>query len=406
MDALSAIKAHFADEPRVFILSDRLNAMQYKGYVKRLCGLVTARTHVSVAAYSTFVPTLVIGYSVKARGIARDLFGSEEGHLIPAQELSGETELIAAYDALMRRGEAEREQLKARMPSYMAGRGRDDCGCSGFGGRKTGMRQTVRKNPAECTGCGACVSICPKQAIVMQPDTEGFLYPKVDGEKCISCDLCEKRCPAGREMPEHHARLLGAQAKDEALRRQSSSGGVFTLLAREVIRRGGVVFGAAFGENMRVEHVGAFDETELSGMRGSKYVQSDATDAIGNAVSLLKREIPVLFSGTPCQINGLLAALGNTKSDKLLTVDFVCHGVPSPGVFASYLVELEKKHGSRVSAYTFRDKRLGWKNFSAVATFENGEEHAGTQTTEPYLYGFLQNLYLRSVLPFVQSASR
>ena len=204
------------------------------------------------------------------------------------------------------------------------------------------MRQTVRKNPAECTGCGACVSICPKQAIVMQPDTEGFLYPKVDGEKCISCDLCEKRCPAGREMPEHHARLLGAQAKDEALRRQSSSGGVFTLLAREVIRRGGVVFGAAFGENMRVEHVGAFDETELSGMRGSKYVQSDATDAIGNAVSLLKREIPVLFSGTPCQINGLLAALGNTKSDKLLTVDFVCHGVPSPGVFASYLVELEK----------------------------------------------------------------
>lgn len=257
------------------------------------------------------------------------------------------------------------------------------------------MRQTVRKNPAECTGCGACVSICPKQAIVMQPDTEGFLYPKVDGEKCISCDLCEKRCPAGREMPEHHARLLGAQAKDEALRRQSSSGGVFTLLAREVIRRGGVVFGAAFGENMRVEHVGAFDETELSGMRGSKYVQSDATDAIANAVSLLKREIPVLFSGTPCQINGLLAALGNTKSDKLLTVDFVCHGVPSPGVFASYLVELEKKHGSRVSAYTFRDKRLGWKNFSAVATFENGEEHAGTQTTEPYLYGFLQNLYLR-----------
>ena len=257
------------------------------------------------------------------------------------------------------------------------------------------MRQTVRKNPAECTGCGACVSICPKQAIAMQPDEEGFLYPKVDGEACISCDLCEKRCPAGRETPEHHARLLGAQAKDETLRRQSSSGGVFTLLAREVIREGGVVFGAAFDENMRVEHVGAFDETELSGMRGSKYVQSDAADAIGNAVSLLKREIPVLFSGTPCQINGLLAALGGTKTDKLLTVDFVCHGVPSPGVFASYLKELEKKQGSRVAAYAFRDKRLGWKNFSAVAAFENGREHAGTQTTEPYLYGFLQNLYLR-----------
>ena len=121
MDALSAIKARFADESRVFMLPDHLNAMQYKGYVKRLSGLVTARTHVSVAAYSTFVPTLVIGYSVKARGIARDLFGSEEGHLIPAQELSGEAELVAAYDAMMRRGDAEREQLQKRMPSYQAG---------------------------------------------------------------------------------------------------------------------------------------------------------------------------------------------------------------------------------------------------------------------------------------------
>ena len=149
------------------------------------------------------------------------------------------------------------------------------------------MRQTVRKNPAECTGCGACVSICPKQAITMQPDAEGFLYPKVDGERCIACDLCEKRCPAGRITPEHHARLLGAQAKDENLRKRSSSGGVFTLLAREVIRQGGVVFGAAFDETLHVEHVGAFDESELSGMRGSKYVQSDAADAISNAVSLL-----------------------------------------------------------------------------------------------------------------------
>ena len=121
MDALFEIKAHFADEPRVFLLSSQLGAMQYKGYVKRLSGLVTARTHVSEAAYSTFVPTLVIGYSVKARGIARDLFGSEEGHLIPAQELSGEAELIAAYDAMMKRADAERKQLQTRMPSYMAG---------------------------------------------------------------------------------------------------------------------------------------------------------------------------------------------------------------------------------------------------------------------------------------------
>ena len=150
---------------------------------------------------------------------------------------------------------------------------------------------------------------------------------------------------------------------------------------------------------LRVEHIGAFDESELSGMRGSKYVQSDAADAIGNAVSLLKRDIPVLFSGTPCQISGLMAALGGTKTDKLLTVDFVCHGVPSPGVFASYLAELEKERGSRVRAYAFRDKRLGWKNFSVVATFENGETHTGTQTNRPVSVRISAKFISASVLP-------
>ena len=257
------------------------------------------------------------------------------------------------------------------------------------------MRQTVRANKAECTGCGACVSICPKGAISMQPDEEGFLYPAVDGSRCVECDLCEKRCPAGKAQAEHKAKILGAQNRDEQLRRASSSGGVFTALAGAWLKRGGVVFGAAFDEALRVEHIGAFDETELAGMRGSKYVQSDAADAIAHAAALLGRGIPVLFSGTPCQISGLRARVGEKAGDLLLTVDFVCHGVPSPGVFASYLRELEAKNGKRVVRYTFRDKRRGWKDFSAVATFEDGTEHVGQQTTEPFLYGFLQNLYLR-----------
>lgn len=257
------------------------------------------------------------------------------------------------------------------------------------------MRKTVRPNKAECTGCGACACICPRHAITMKPDEEGFLYPQVDGKLCIGCDLCEKRCPAGRQAEEAHPRAFGAQIKDPALRRASSSGGVFTALARETLAKGGVVFGAAFGEGLRVEHVGAFNEEEIAPMRGSKYVQSDASDAIANAVSLLGRDIPVLFSGTPCQVDGLRAALGGRRSERLITVDFVCHGVPSPGVFASYIAELERTHGQRVAAYTFRDKRLGWKNFSSVATFEDGSEHTGTQTDEPFLYGFLQNLYLR-----------
>ena len=257
------------------------------------------------------------------------------------------------------------------------------------------MRQTVRANKAECTGCGACVSICPRQAITMKPDEEGFLYPAVNGGLCVECDLCEKRCPAGKALAENKLHAYGVQHKDEQLRAQSSSGGVFTALARGMLARGGVVFGAAFDESLHLEHVGAFDETELALMRGSKYLQSDAADAVSHAASLLERGIPVLFSGTPCQISGLKAKLNGKHEEQLLTVDFVCHGVPSPGVFASYLKELEQKHGSRVTAYTFRDKRNGWKDFSAVATFEDGSEHAGSQTTEPFLYGFLQNLYLR-----------
>ena len=257
------------------------------------------------------------------------------------------------------------------------------------------MRQTVRTNKVECTGCGACASICPKKAITMRPDEEGFLYPVVDPALCVSCDLCEKRCPAGRTLEEHSVKTVGAQHKDKAIREQSSSGGVFTALARGMIARGGIVFGAAFDDTLRVEHVGAIDEAEFASMRGSKYVQSDATEAIGNAAALLARGIPVLFSGTPCQIAGLLAVVKEKDRGNLLTVDFVCHGVPSPGVFASYLSELESIHGHKVTAYAFRDKRLGWKNFSAVATLDNGEEITGTQTDEPYLYGFLQNLYLR-----------
>lgn len=257
------------------------------------------------------------------------------------------------------------------------------------------MRTTVRKIKAECTGCGACASICPKAAITMKPDEEGFLYPAVDSALCIECDACEKRCPVGKPLPENRVCYSGAQHRDEQIRRQSSSGGVFTALARQMLSQGGVVFGAVFDENMRVEHIGAFDETELSAMRGSKYVQSDASDAIANAYSLLKRGIPVLFSGTPCQISGLKAKVGDRYAERLLTVDFVCHGVPSPGVFASYIQMLEREHGSKVKNYTFRDKRKGWKDFSAVALFADGSEHEGTQRDEPYLYGFLQNLYLR-----------
>ena len=257
------------------------------------------------------------------------------------------------------------------------------------------MRTTVLSDRTRCTGCAACAERCPESAIAMKADGEGFLYPAVDPSRCVECGRCERECPAVRERPANRPALFGARNLNPEEREASSSGGVFSLLAEAVLAKGGAVFGAVFDQEFRVEHVGAITRDEAALMRGSKYVQSDVREALGHARSLAEQGIPVLFSGTPCQTAGLASLFGKRLPENLVTVDFVCHGVPSPAVFASYLAALEKEAGSRLAAYSFRDKRLGWKNFSAAARFENGTERTGTQTEDPFLRGFLANLYLR-----------
>ncbi len=257
------------------------------------------------------------------------------------------------------------------------------------------MRTQVLPQKERCTGCGACVSICGKSAIAMRPDAEGFLYPVVNGALCVGCDLCEKRCPANQTPVQNQPEAFSAKNTSGDERIASSSGGVFTAIARETLNRGGVVFGAVFDPEFHVEHVGAITGQEIKAMRGSKYVQSDAADSLGHAADLVRKEVPVLFSGTPCQVAGLYALLGGRRPENLTTVDFVCHGVPSPAVFRSYLEELKKTYGAPIESYSFRDKRKGWRDFSAAARFRNQAVYAGTQREDPFLVGFLANLYLR-----------
>ena len=257
------------------------------------------------------------------------------------------------------------------------------------------MRKTVRQNKQDCTGCQACALVCPRHAISMAEDEEGFLYPRVDPSACVGCDLCEKNCPSGKKLFQNSPRAFGAKNRDDSERQSASSGGVFSVLADRTLEAGGVVFGAVFDEKLHVEHVGAITREEIGPMKGSKYVQSDAGEGLLRAGQLIRQGMPVLFSGTPCQIAGLYASLGLSRPDNLLTVDFICHGVPSPGVFRSYLQKMEKESRQKIVSYSFRDKRLGWKNFSATAAFEDGSVHTGTQTEEPFLLGFLRNLYLR-----------
>lgn len=195
------------------------------------------------------------------------------------------------------------------------------------------------KDKSRCCGCEACVSSCPVQCIDLVMDKEGFLYPQVDVTRCIDCGKCEKVCPELVEAGEGKATgVYAAKNPDDEVRRASSSGGIFTLLAKYVLAENGVVFGARFDKDWNVVHDYTESKEGLGAFRGSKYVQSRTGETFKQAERFLKAGRKVLFSGTPCQIMGLKRYL-RREYDNLLTVDFVCHGVPSPLVWRKYIEE-------------------------------------------------------------------
>lgn len=246
--------------------------------------------------------------------------------------------------------------------------------------------------------CSACGAICPEKCISFIPDKLGFLYPIVDEVRCINCGLCEKVCPNLKEIlseitatPETYI----AVGKDDKIRRKSSSGGAFSLIAQNVILQGGVVFGAAFDELCHVvKHVAVETVDGLDLLRGAKYVQSQICDAYAEAKSYLEQKRVVLFAGTPCQISGLKAFL-QKDYDNLLLLDIACHGVPSPAVWDSYISYLEKRYCGKSVNVSFRDKRNGWRSYILRVTFENGSSYSNGYSTDLYMRGFLHNYYLR-----------
>lgn len=214
------------------------------------------------------------------------------------------------------------------------------------------------EDKTQCSGCGACRNICPKNAISMKADAEGFLYPSVDENLCVKCGLCLKVCPIINNTPPFHtARIMAAKHKDETLRRAGSSGGMFSWLAQYALKRGGVVFGAAFDGNWNVVHQSAQDEQELDKLRRSKYVQSDMQECFRLAKQFLQEGKTVLFTGTPCQIAGLKNYLGGDYPS-LITADIICHGVPSPLVWSRFVRETIPLQD--IAGIDFRYKRFGW----------------------------------------------
>lgn len=288
------------------------------------------------------------------------------------------------------------------------------------------------KDKKACCGCGACVQRCPKLCITLHEDSEGFLYPVADASVCINCGLCEKVCPVINQHTAHEPlQTFAAKNPNEAVRAASSSGGVFTMLAERVIKSGGVVFGAAFDQQWKVVHTCATTVGGLQEFRGSKYLQSQTNNTFREAETYLKLGRQVLYSGTPCQVAGLKKYL-RKDYDNLLTLDFICHGVPSPGVFRTYLrdeiIRLSARQGGgkntvllpciplvaesdglgegevKIQSVSFRDKRNGWKKFGFALDLSKasaaGEKNSVLLSYSPlnkdlFMRGFLRDLYLR-----------
>lgn len=207
----------------------------------------------------------------------------------------------------------------------------------------------------DCCGCTACEQSCPKHCISMNADAEGFLYPSIDLKLCIDCGLCERVCPViNRNKPDTPEYCIAAINRNEDIRFQSSSGGIFTLLAEQIIKNGGIVFGAVFDNDWNVIHSSAETIEQIAPMRGSKYVQSELGNTFSRIKDELKKGRPVLFTGTQCQVSGLNHYIGNSNS-KLITVEVICHGAPSPATWHSYRPEIKRN-------VRFRDKRNGWSS--------------------------------------------
>ena len=248
----------------------------------------------------------------------------------------------------------------------------------------------------KCTGCSACAQICPKQCITMKPDGEGFLRPGIDESVCVDCGHCRKVCPINQPLEDDGALPMAFAAKhmDDDIREASSSGGVFSALASYLLILGGAVIAAGFDKNYRVVHKVCTCEDSLDELRRSKYVQSDINGMYREAKQRLEKGQKVLFCGTPCQIGGLIAFLGKPYSN-LYTVDFICHGVPSPKLWAKYLAFRQKESKADVRNVSFRNKVSGWANYSMRLWFDNGTEYCSTAREDYYLRSFIMDMDLR-----------
>ncbi len=243
-----------------------------------------------------------------------------------------------------------------------------------------------------CSGCGLCVQVCPKSCLGMEPDCEGFLFPQIDLSACIDCGICLRNCPmlhVEGVLHKGRAKAFAAALKDREVLQESTSGGVFSAMAGQILSRGGVVYGAVLGEDLQVRHQAARTPEEMARMRGSKYVQSDINDIYKPIKEDLRQGKEVLFTGTPCQV----AAVAHWTKDcchTLTTIDLVCHGVPSPGLFSQHIQWLGRKLASPVVYLDFRSKAKGYWGLFKERINTKASYVDKLAVSDPYYAAFLR----------------
>lgn len=309
---------------------------------------------------------------------------------MPFEEIDG-NKLIEKFDFLVENEKDIKKILKRKIPLFR----KQAEGL--YKAVMTRLKKLDEENitgKEKCSGCSACASVCPKNAINIEPDEEGFLFPVIDEKKCVRCKICRQVCPNNKSYNYEYDDLQAYACKNlsDNERLKSSSGGVFSLLAKSILEENGCVFGAIF-ENNDIRHIKIENKDDLEKLRGSKYVESTIGDSYVTAKQELDNGRKVLFSGTSCQIEGLKSFLGKEYGN-LICVSVVCHGVPSKKVFSRYLRGLEMKHNDKILKINFRNKDGGWKNYQIEYIFRNKSIKKNTRK-DKYMIGFLKNYYLR-----------
>lgn len=246
-----------------------------------------------------------------------------------------------------------------------------------------------------CSGCMACYNICPIKCISVKQDENGFYIPYIERSKCLNCGMCEKVCKKSNGVGSNtHMYGKAFTTNNSETLAKSSSGGAFTAIASIVLYAGGVVYGAAYDENFCVRHIRVNDFENLTKLNGSKYVQSDLQNCYELVKNDLKAGRKVLFSGTPCQVAGLVVCLSAQHRKNLLTIDFICHGVPAPKAWDTYLQYVRETVVGSIEAVNMRDHRLSQENFGLFIVGDKGS-YFKSCANDPYLMAFTNNLILR-----------